>query len=91
MRRALSSFSPELTDDALNFWVGAELRCYDAQRCIVTAPKVIAFDASSARVTVAEAIPEHALSFELDAGFRSPRAGRAQIVALPIKPESAPG
>ncbi len=62
------AIAPELGDDAENFWIGASLRCYDAERKLVDEFKVIGFAAADRLLKFdAPILRKRPVYFELDA------------------------
>ncbi len=64
--------APELAEDGDDFWRGAKLRCFDAQRQLIDSAVVVTFRSIDQTLTCDRPIPRNAVGFELDSGLEAP-------------------
>ena len=93
-----SFIAPELEGDPLGFWVGAQLRCYDASGKAIRSAQIIGFDSASMRLELAAPIlpareqasetrasaDDIAVAFEIDTGLEAPVLAVRRLLGCPL-------
>lgn len=75
----------ETAADPDQFWIGAQLRCFDEARELLTATKIVGFSSKEGCITTADAIPQAAPRFELDAGIEAPVLAVRRLLKCPLE------
>ena len=77
----------DTSTDPDQFWIDAQLRCFDEARQLLAATKVVGFASKEGRITTVDAIPPTATRFELDAGIEAPVLAVRRLLKCPLQQE----